>query len=177
MIDYKLFLEQILNGYKSSYDIERVDDCNEGIVAKAVLHMSQTQNFLFKEFQMYSASDDEYVSFIRIPKLTSDYVTENINNIYDDGLKMVDIDKVTFNKQHMCTRFVVLFLCDEADESAIKAVTKCRLRKSFQFSLKGWIEVHSVVVVLNDGTVKANPAGRETAKFLKKHVKHFIANM
>ena len=177
MIDYKKYLAQILNGYRSSYDIETYDEVEEGLVATMVLHMNQTQQFLFKEFQMSSASDDEYVSVFRVSNLTEEYVQTNVQNIFEDGLTKIDIDKITFNKQHMCTRVVALFLCDYADEAALKAVAKCKLRKSFQFSLKGWIEAHTAVVVMSDGSVKTNSIARDTAKFLKKHVKHYMNNV
>jgi len=177
MIDFKEFLEQIMNGYKSSYDLERFEDVEEGLVAKATLHMNQTQSFIFKEYQMYSASDDEYVYIYRFPKLTEEIASEYIQKTYDDGFPKIDLEHTSFNKQHMCTRLVALFLCDEAEDSAIKVIKKCRIRKSFQFSLKGWMEVHSEVVVMGDGRVASNSIGRETAKFLKKHVKHYLKNV
>ena len=67
----------------------------------------------------------------------------------------------------MVTRLVAVFLCDNAQEAALERVKKCRLYKSFQFSLKGWMEFHSVAVDLGKESVTANGYGRETAKFLK----------
>lgn len=177
MIDYKKYLEQILNGYRSSYDIEVCEGAEEGLVATGVLHVKQVQKFILKEFQMYSASDDEYVYFYYIPKLTEEIAQKYIQDSYDDGFPKIDLEHTTFRQQHMCTRLVPLILCDEADDAALKVIRKCRIRKSFQFSLKGWMEVHTLAVMMNDGSVVSNPAARETAKFLKKHVKHYMANV
>jgi hypothetical protein len=60
-----------------------------------------------------------------------------------------------------------VILCDTADEDAVETVKRYRHRKSFQFSLQGWMEVHTALVELGKDSVVSNPDGRQTAKFLK----------
>lgn len=174
MIDYKVFADNLLKSYSANYDITQND--NEDVLfATAHMHMEQQQKFILKEFVMSSADADEYVYFFRIPHLTVAAFDEAVQRAYDDGFPRIKLDHVTFKHQHMCTRLVVVFLCDEADEDAVKKLKKCRIYKSFQFSLKGWMEVHTDMLRLSDGTVAFNSFGRDTAKFLKKQADKYLS--
>ncbi len=147
------------------------------LVATAELHMQQGQHIIFKEFTMWSADDDEYVYVFHIPHMTAEAVNKAINRAYEDGYPRIKLDHVTFRHQHMCTRLVALFLYEDAEEEALKAIKKCKIYKSFQFSLKGWMEMHTAGVDLNSSSVVSNHYGRETAKFLKMHVEHYAKHV
>ena len=177
MIDFNNFLSQVLNGYRTNYDVETFDDDSTELVATATMHVKHTQTFILKEFEMSSASADEYVYVFKTDHLTVEKAKEFIDRAYDLGYPQIDLEHTTFKKQHMCTRLVALVFCDSADEEALKIIKKCRIYKSFQFSLKGWMEMHTVTVDLSDGKVISNHYGRETAKYLKKHVDHYMKNV
>jgi len=173
MISYNYFLDQLLEGYKGNYDVERFEGREDGLVATAHMHVLESQCIIFEELKMWDANADEYVYIFRIPHLTEEAVKTSIKYAYDDGFPKIDLDHVSFKHQHMCTHLVALFISDEADEAAIKAIKKCRIYKSFQFSLKGWMEMHTDLLTLCDEKVYANRYGKETAKYLKMHVDHF----
>jgi len=173
MIVFEEYIDSLLDGYRSSYDIEILNNEDE-LYATAHMHMEQIQKFIFKEFQMSAAEADEYVYVYRIPHLTVENAQNAIKRAYDDGFPKIELEHCTFRRQHMCTRLVALFICDDADEAALKIIKKCRIYKSFQFSLKGWMEVHTACLCLSDNNVVANSYGRETAKYLKKHVEHYL---
>ena len=173
MVNYEEFIEQILGGYSRSFDVERVDANDDCLVAKAHLHITRSQRVLVKELTMWEADADEYVYIFRIPHLTEEMCDKAIKYAYDDGMPLIDLEHLSFEKQHMCTHLVALFVCDTADDAAIKKVKKCRIYKSFQFSLKGWMEMHTDLITLNDSKVYNNRYGTETAKFLKMHAKHY----
>ena len=172
MIEYEPFLNQILDGYRSNYNVVKTESEDE-LAATAELHMTQGQHVVFKEFTMWQADDDEYVYIFRIPHLTAGSVESAISRSYDDGFPRIKLDHVNFRHQHMCTRLVALFLYDDADEEALKAIRKCKIYHSFQFSLKGWMEMHTAGINLTDASVVSNRYGRETAKFLKMHAEHY----
>ncbi len=177
MIDYNAFLEQLLNGYKSSYDIERIEGATEGLVAKAHMHVEECQCIIFEEFKMWTADADEYVYVYRIPHLTEEIADKCIQEVYDDGFPMIKLDHVSIRNQHMRTHLVALFIVDEADEAAIKKVKKCKIYKNFAFSFKGWMEMHTATVNLTDGSVSNNNYGRSTGEFLKLHIDHYRSNV
>ena len=174
MIEFEAFIEQLLGGYRSSYDIEKVNNPEDELYATAHMHMEQYQKLLFKEFKTSQSDADEYVYFYRTPHLTAKKAQELIQRSYDDGFPRIKLEHVTFRHQHMCTRLVAIVICDEADEEALKVIKKSKIYKSFQFSLKGWMEVHTAVLELGTGEVVGNSYGRETAKFMKKHVEHYL---
>ena len=176
MIEFETFLEQILEGYRSSYDVERIEDGGM-LVATAHLHMSQGQHVALKEIEMWSADFDEYVYIYRIPHLTVEQAQKAIQESYDDGFPRIKLEHVSFRHQHMCTRLVALVIYDDSEEEALKVLRKCKIYQSFQFSLKGWMEVHTAAVCLNEGEIVSNRYGRETAKFLKIHVDHYLQHV
>jgi len=69
---------------------------------------------------------------------------------------------------HMASYITPVFICDTCDEDARKALKKCRIYKSFHFSLHGWMDHHTAVVQVSTGQIDANGGGRHTAKILKK---------
>lgn len=173
MIDFNSFYNQLLDGYRSNYDIENIEDSDNYLINKLHMHVSESQCVIFKEFEMWTADADEYVYVFRIPHLTCEAAEAGIKYAYEQGMPMIKLDHVSIRHQHMCTHLVALFICDTADEAALKIIKKCRIYKSFQFSLKGWMEMHTNAITLSDGKVYNNRYGTETAKFLKMHVGHY----
>ncbi len=172
MIDFDLIFNQILDGYRTNYNIETKDDGGD-LIATAHMHVTHGQHVISKKFQMWSADDDEYVYFYRTKHLTAELAQRYIDEAYNDGFPKIKLDHVDFNHQHMCTRLVMAVFCDSADPDALKIIKKCKIYKSFQFSLKGWMEMHTSALCLEDGVITHNRHARETAKFLKKHVDHY----
>ena len=168
--EIKEFLNQVLAGYAGNYDIEE-KEIREGelpLAATAVLHVSESGFVLSRKAEMWSANSDEYVYFFTVPTLTDSLTEEAIRYAYDDGMSHIDL---VGKKNHMCTRITAVFLCEGAEEAALERVRKCRLYKSFQFSLKGWMEFHAVAVDLGKESVTGNHYGRQTAEFMRDVLK------
>jgi len=174
MIEYRPFLEALLKGYENSYDVEEVTDSDENspLVAKAHFHVTESQCLVFKEFSMWTAEADEYVFIYYVKKLTDEIANELIKKTYDVGFPLIHLEDKNFKHQHMCTRFVALFITEEADAEAVKCIKKCKIYKNFNFSLKGWMEMHTAMVNLTDGSVAGNRYSKDTVKFLKELVSH-----
>ena len=69
---------------------------------------------------------------------------------------------------HMASYITAVFVCDTCDEDALKALKKCRIYKSFHFSLHGWMNFHAALVRVADSRIDANRSGHHVAKILKK---------
>ena len=80
----------------------------------------------------------------------------------------LDTKRVKPGPGHMASYITPVFICDTCDEDARKALKKCRIYKSFHFSLHGWMDHHTAVVQVSTGQIDANGGGRHTAKILKK---------
>lgn len=158
----QVFLDKLLNAYTTSYDIEPAAHRELPLSATAHCHETVAQYALFKSAVMNYSNNDEYVYFFTLPHLTDELCQQCIDYAYADGMA-----KIHPADHHMCTRLVALFLCDSMEEAAWERLKKCRIYKSFQFSLQGWMEFHTAAVDLGKESVVSNRYGRDTAKFLK----------
>lgn len=157
-------IDKVLEGYSGSYDIKRAQHNSLPLVATAQFHVREAQYALFKSAEMSASHSDEYVYFYSVPHLTKELVETCIQYAYDDGMPRIDLDG---KDTHMCTRLVAVFFADSADDAALEEVKKCHIYKSFQFSLKGWMEFHTAAIDFGKESVVSNRYGRETAKYLK----------
>lgn len=155
-------LERILRSYAPFYDIERIEDAEGPLVAKAAFHEHGTGYLLVKKAELYSADRHEYVWIFSLPHLTEADFHKYVDQVVTEGMPLVDP-----KPGHMSTNLVALFVCEDADEEALTAAKKSRIRKSFQFSLRGWMEVQTVITEMRRASVTENLYAGNTAKFLK----------
>ena len=158
-------LPRLLRSYAAYYDVEPME-AQEPLVATAFFHVHGTKYVLSKKAELWATDNNEYVYFFSVPHLTEEVVDQCIQLAYDRGMEHIHPDK-----NHMSSYIVALFLCDTYTEEAMKKVKRCRIRKSFQFSLKGWMEVHTAMIGVGmEPVVAGNPDGRKTVEFLKSLV-------
>ena len=155
-------LEKIIQVYAPYYDIERFDEAEDGLLVKAVFHEHGTGYLLVKKAELWTADRHEYVWIFSVPELTETYFQEGLKRVRAEGEPLVKPAQ-----GHMSTDLVAMFICDEAEEAALTAAKKSRIRKSFQFSLKGWMEVQTVIAEVRRASVTGNIYAGNTAKFLK----------
>ncbi|MBQ7536265.1 MAG: hypothetical protein IJT43_11695 [Stomatobaculum sp.] len=156
-------LEKILSAYSQWYDIDRMSGEDAPFAAYAEFHEHQSGYMLVRKAEMWSADRHEYVYFFTMPHLTAEGFRSGMEEVLRRGLEKVDPVP-----GHMCSGIVGIFICDSADEEAVKLLKKYRWRKSFQFSLRGWAEAHTALALTGEGAVVSNAAGRNTAGLLKK---------
>ena len=156
------YLDKLLKSYSSWYDIETLDEAESPLAAKAAYHEHGSGYLLSKKAVLYTADKHEYVWFFSVPHLTQELYQSFLDRVVAEGLPKVDP-----KPGHMSTALTCVVLCDEADEETLMAAKKCRIRKSFQFSLRGWMEVQTVVAEMRRAAVTGNAPARDTAEFLK----------
>lgn len=160
-MDREALLNRLLRAYTAYYDVERVEG-QEPLVATAFFHIHGVKYVLVKKAQLWAADNNEFVYVFSCPRLTAELYERCLEQAYEAGSRLIQPDE-----NHMSSYIVALFLCDACDPEARKRLKRCRRRKSFQFSLKGWMEVHTAVIDLGMDAVTANSDGRNTADFLK----------
>ena len=124
--------------------------------------MHSEQYLLSKKAQLYQMDTNEYVYFFYFDHLTKNDFDECVNKAHDLGFP-----KIVPGKDHRSSFISAIFICNTCDEDALTAVRKYRRRKSFQFSLNGWMETHTLLIDLGTESVIVNSDGRLTGKFLK----------
>lgn len=180
-----LYKSELINkikiSYQSFYDILYFDEnvlddtkSTSGIFMNAQFHMHSENYVISRKAQLYQMDTNEYVHFYYYEKLTKDLFENAVNETYDDSFP-----KINPGPDHRSSYITAVFICKDYDEDALIALKKYRRRKSFQFSLHGWLEVHTAIVDLRSESVFSNSDGRPTGKFLKnilrpKRRKRFI---
>jgi len=154
--------ERVLDSYSRWYDIEPAAEEKRPMIATAQFHEHGAGYVLLKSAKTWTADRHEYVYFYSVPHLT----TELYQKMLDEAVALGE-PLVNPVKGHMCTYIVMVVFCDTADEEALMLLKKCSIRKSFQFSLKGWMEVQTAAVEVGKASVTANLAATNTANFLK----------
>lgn len=156
-------LDKVLDRYSTWYDVSRCEEDELPLAATAAYHEHTSGFAVSKKVEMWSADRHEYAWFFSLSKLTA----ENYETCYMQALaageKLVDP-----KPGHMSTNIVIVFLCDSVDDDARQKLEACRLRKNFQFSFRGWMEVQTCAVDLEETVVYANKAGLGTQQFLDK---------
>ena len=155
-------LKRILRVYVSSYDSTKREVEGDPLVVTADFHEHQSGFILIRKAEMWSADRHEYAFIYSVPKLTKELFEECVQRTRELGEPKID-----HSFGHMCTNLVSIFLSDEADEEAVKALRKYRFRKSFRFTINGWTEAHTALVSVNDGVLASNNAGRDYVRFFQ----------
>lgn len=154
-------LNRVLDRYASWYDITRLEEGEQSLVATAAYHEHRTGFAVVRKAEMWSADNHEYVYFFSLPELTA----ESFDACFAQAMSMGE-QLVNPVKGHMCTAISVVCICDHVREDARQKVKQCRFRKSFQFSLRGWMEARACAVDLEESAAFANASGREIERFM-----------
>ena len=155
-------LEKLERAYGSSYDLIKHEDKSEGLLIEGEFHVHSENYVISKKAQLYQMDSNEYLYVFYYHNLTVELFENAISMAYDLGFP-----KIEPNENHRSSYIVAEFICDTCDEDALKALKKYRKRQSFQFSLHGWMEMHTALIDLRSESVVANSDGRLCGKFLK----------
>ena len=155
-------LNKIERVYGNSYDVIKHEENSAGLIMEAEFHVHTENYVISKKAQLYQMDSNEYVYIFYYPNLSLELFNNAVTMAYDLGF-----DKIVPGPNHRSSYIVTELLCDTADPDAVKALKKYRRRKSFQFSLHGWMEMHTVCIDLGTESVTANSDGRLCGKFLK----------
>lgn len=153
-----------MQGYAENYDIENIepDKTELPLVATATMHMSESGYVLTRKAEMWSANSNEHVYFFSADSFTPELCEQCIDYAHEDGMSRIDLEG---DSNHMCTRIVAVFIADELSDEAISDIKSCKIYKNFKMGLRGWMEMHTVGVRLDNESVCFNKYGRETARF------------
>jgi len=150
------------NYFAAYYDVNKVPDVQGPLVLRCDLHVNNQKYVLFKKNVIWEANCHEYVYLFSVPHLTYDIYKECEKLAYDAGMELIEPVP-----GHMYTYISCMIIADGAEPEAVKALKKCRLRKSFRFSLRGWMEFHTALLDLGSDRGYTNHPGREFAKLFK----------
>lgn len=156
-------LKKLKKSYESCYDIRELTEEEAPFMAECVYYADNSSYFLVRSAKMWSANSFEYLYLISLDHLTLSAYQAIEKEALERGM-----EKIKPGKDHMYSFITPVILCDRADPEAVRAAKRCRIHKSFHFSLHGWMDFHTVLVTFDDGRVVSNLGGTDAAKFMKK---------
>ena len=158
-------IERLLKNYEPYYDIHRMINGDQSLItARCDFFEHSGQYVISKKAELWSADNEEFLYLVNVPHLTLD-LFESLKKSRSTRMAWAWIH---VGPGHMASYITAVFVCDTCDEDALKALKKCRIYKSFHFSLHGWMDHHTALVELSTGQIDGNLGGRHTAKILKK---------
>lgn len=155
-------LEKLLCAYEGYFDIERSEEFEPPLMAKCHFFVRSAKYVLIKKAELWSADSNEHVYIFSVPELTEDIYRSCEKLAYDQGMALIEP-----KPGHMYTYITAVFICDSCTEGAKKLLKKCRLHKSFHFSLWGWMDFHTVLIQRGESTFLTNRSGKSNAKLMK----------
>ncbi|MBR4743804.1 MAG: hypothetical protein IK082_06410 [Oscillospiraceae bacterium] len=160
-LDREQTVERLLSTYGQWYDLTRVEDGGP-LVATGEFHEHGTGYILIRKAEMWSADCHEYLYVFSVETLDRACFEQCLAKARELGEPLVKPAE-----GHKSTYLTVVIICGTADEEGLTALRKCRIRKSFQLSLQGWMEVHTAAVAVRGNVIASNGDGRRTREFLK----------
>ena len=126
-------IERLLKNYEPYYDIHRMINGDQSLItARCDFFEHSGQYVISKKAELWSADNEEFLYLVNVPHLTLDLFESLKNEIHEDGMGRIHV-----GPGHMASYITAVFVCDTCDEDARKALKKCRIYKSFHFSLHG----------------------------------------
>ena len=157
-------IERLLKNYEPFYNIHMMINGDQSpITARCDFFEHSGQYVISKKAELWTAENEEFLYLLNIPHLTLQEFEHWRDHIYEDGMSRIHV-----GPGHMASYITAVFVCDTCDDDAKKALKKCRIYKSFHFSLHGWMNFHAALVEVADGKVSSNASGHHVAKILKK---------
>ena len=158
-------LERLMRSYEPYFDVERYEDGEKDdmpLSAHCRFYVHSSKYVLIKKAQLWAADCNEYVYVFSVPELTEEVFARCRDYAYEEGMKLVNP-----KPDHMYSYITAVFLCDTCTPEARKALQKCRIYKSFHFSLYGWMDFHTALLVRGENRSYTNRSGRGNAKLMK----------
>lgn len=156
-------VSRLLDSYRSYYNVTLMDDEQKPLVALCEFFERSEQYVISRKANLWSSESEEFIYLIEIDHLTKEIFEKYRDYAYEDGMKRAHI-----GPGHMYTYITPIFICDTCDEDARRALKKCRIYKSFRFSLHGWMDFHTAVLEINhNNLITTNSSGKCVGKIMK----------
>lgn len=155
-------LNRLMESYKAYFNIDIADNTQEYLRAVCEFFEHTEKYVLSRQANLWAANCEEFVYLFSVEQLTTEIFEKCRDFAREDGMKRAHI-----GPGHMYTYITPVFICDACQEDARRAVRKCRIYKSFKFSLHGWMDFHAAVLEVGSNRITTNGSGKCVEKVLK----------
>ena len=162
--DRLAFLGVLEDSYAAYYNIIKENLPEEFPIAfRADFYKRDERYWLTKSVKYYGNETNEFVYVFSADSFTGENADACIRYALEERLP-----RVKPHKEHQYTNIKVIFIANEYEPEALKAISSFRFQKSYHFSLWGYSNLLTTAVDVNDEKVWTNPAGREMKKYFSK---------
>ena len=162
--DRLAFLGVLEDSYAAYYNIIKENLPEEFPIAfRADFYKRDERYWLTKSVKYYGNETNEFVYVFSADSFSRENADACIRYALEEGLP-----RVKPHKEHQYTNIKVIFIANEYEPEALKAISSFRFQKSYHFSLWGYSNLLTTAVDVNDEKVWTNPAGREMKKYFSK---------
>lgn len=155
-------VERILQNNEAYYNVTRVEEKLEvPLVARCDFFESVEKYLISKKAELYTTQSEEFLYIFSINHLDMELYTKCKEYALEDAMPRMNI-----GPDHMCSVVGYHFIVDTYDEDVEKAIKKCKIYKSFRFSLHGWMSGRMALIGVKDKVFISNPEGHSMAKAL-----------
>ena len=156
-------VERLLKSYQAYYNITTFDEAKRPLTAICEYYEASQKYVLSHKAELWSENSEEFLFLFQMDRLTLHDYEKCRDYAYEEGMKMAHI-----GPGHMYTYITPVFVCNECDAYALKALKKTRIYKSFRFSFHGWMDFHTAVLEVQQNKISSNTGGKPVEKVMKK---------
>lgn len=169
-----VFLSRVLDAFSGSYDIARdAQVLSRRVDALAQLRAMNSKYVLNRKHVLWEANAFEHALFLCVDSLTAQTVEDWFSFLTREAEpELVHPGQPLPDEGHMYTYLTLIFLCNEVQEDALRAVRRARFTKNYRFSLRGWATGRLLAVDLSSGVLAANAAGKELRPLFARLLKN-----
>lgn len=158
--------QKLINSFKASYNIHSISEVP--FLRNRCDYFEHAENFIVsRKVNLWSADSEEFIYVFVIPNLTEESFKSSISFVESDWQQHAHI-----GPGHMYTYITPLFICENAEQDAVKLLKKFRKYKSYRFSFWGWSEFHTALVDCSNGKIFTNRSGRCIRKSLGRIIQN-----
>lgn len=158
----KQAIDRLLDRYRSCFNITMYEEAQKPLTALCEFFERSGQYILTRKANLWSADCEEFIYLFDMEHLTKTEFEQCRDFAHADGMKRAHI-----GPEHMYTYITPIFICDTCAEDARRALKKCRIYKSFHFSLHGWMDFHTAVLEVSNDQISTNKSGKCVEKIMK----------
>lgn len=155
-------ISRLLDSYRAYYNISMFNEEQKPLTAICEFFEHSEKFVLSRKAELWSADCEEFIYLYDVECLTKEIFEKCRDFAKEDGMNRAHI-----GPGHMYTYITPVFVCDTCEEEARKALKKCHIYKSFQFSLHGWMDFHTAVLEVQNNRIDTNRSGKCVGKVLK----------
>lgn len=160
------FLSILTEGLKSNFDVTgETEICGRRFDLVGQYRERVSRYMISKQKEIYAYQSYEHIMYSHFEVAPTEVDIGKLRLWLEEQLS----DIIQIDSEHMSSVVTIIWSSNEPIEKKVaKSIKRFRLYQSFQFGLKGWVNVKLVHVDLSQKRMVSNRMGRDVSKLVGK---------